>query len=74
MRTAKLDVYFLTYPEPSMRSNTKDSFINLKKNCISGNLLNVVTDVFYQRKKRVVLNGQYSFWAALKHEFRKVLY
>ena len=30
----------------------------LKLNGISGNLLNVITDFLYQRKQRVVLNGQ----------------
>ena len=32
----------------------------LKQNGISGNLLNVITDFLYQRKQRVVLNGQHS--------------
>ena len=32
----------------------------LKQNGISGNLLNVITNFLYQRKKRVVLNGQHS--------------
>ena len=34
----------------------------LKQNGISGNLLNVRTDFLYQRKQRVVLNGQHLFW------------
>ena len=34
----------------------------LKLNGISGNLLNVITDFLYQRKQRVVLNGQHSSW------------
>ena len=34
----------------------------LKQNGISGNLLNVITDFLYQRKQRVVLNGQHSSW------------
>ena len=29
---------------------------------ISGNLLNVITDFPYQRKQRVVLDGQHSSW------------
>ena len=29
---------------------------------VSGNLLNVITDFLYQRKQRVVLNGQHSSW------------
>ena len=33
-----------------------------KQNGISGNLLNVITDFLYQRKKRVVLNTQHLFW------------
>ena len=36
----------------------------LKKIGISGNLLNNVTDFVHPRKKRVVLNGQYSSWFA----------
>ena len=32
------------------------------QNGISGNLLNVITDFLYQRKQRVVLNGQHSSW------------
>ena len=31
MRTMKLEVYFLTYQEPLIRSGTKVSFINLKE-------------------------------------------
>ena len=34
----------------------------LKLNGISGNLLKVITDFLYQRKKRVGLNGQHSSW------------
>ena len=34
----------------------------LKLNGISGNLLNVITDFLYQRKQRVILNGQHSSW------------
>ena len=34
----------------------------LKLNGISGNLLNFITDFLYQRKQRVVLNGQHSYW------------
>ena len=36
--------------------------IKLKQNGISGNLLNVIIDFLYQRKQRVVLNGQHSSW------------
>ena len=32
----------------------------LKQNATSGNFLNVITDFLYQRKQRVVLNGQHS--------------
>ena len=35
----------------------------MKQNGISSNLLNVITDFLYQRKQRVVLNGQHSSWA-----------
>ena len=34
----------------------------LKLNSISGNLLDVITNFLYQRKQRVVLNGQHSCW------------
>ena len=34
----------------------------LQQNGISGNLLNVITNFLYQRKQRVVLNGQHSCW------------
>ena len=34
----------------------------LKQNDILGNLLNVITNFLYQRKQRVVLNGQHSCW------------
>ena len=34
----------------------------MKQNGISDNLLNVFTDFLYQRKQRVVLNGQRSSW------------
>ena len=34
----------------------------LKLNSISGNLLDVITNFLYQRKQRVVLNGQHSSW------------
>ena len=34
----------------------------LKENGISGNLLNVIANFLYQRKQRVVLNGQHSSW------------
>ena len=36
--------------------------LKLKQNDISGNLLNVIIDFLYQRKQRVVLNGQHSSW------------
>ena len=34
----------------------------MKQNGISSNLLNVITDFLYQRKQRVVLNGEHSSW------------
>ena len=34
----------------------------MKQNGILGNLLNVITNFLYQRKQRVVLNGQHSSW------------
>ena len=37
--------------------------MKLKQNGISGNLLNVMTNFLYRRKKRGVLNGQHSSWA-----------
>ena len=38
----------------------------LKENGISGKLLNIVKDLLYQGKQRVVLNGQYSSWTAIE--------
>ena len=38
----------------------------LKQNDTSGNLLNVITDFLYQRKQRVVLNGQHSSWTNIE--------
>ena len=40
----------------------EDLLFKLKQSGISGNLLNVITDFLYQRKQRVVLNGQHSSW------------
>ena len=40
----------------------KRLLFELNQNGISGNLLNVITDFLYQRKQRVVLNGQHSSW------------
>ena len=40
----------------------------LKQNGLSGNLSNVITDVLYQRKQRVFLNGQHSSWTNTKAE------
>ena len=37
----------------------EDLLFKLKQNGISVNLLNVITDFLYQRKQRVVLNGQH---------------
>ena len=37
----------------------------LKQNEISGKLLNIMKNFLDPRKKRVVLNGQYSFWASI---------
>ena len=38
----------------------------MKQNGISGNLLNVITNFLYQRKQRVVLNGQHSSWTNIE--------
>ena len=40
----------------------------LKENNISGKFQNTVKDFIYQRKKSVVLNGQYSSWAVVEEE------
>ena len=40
--------------------------LKLKQNGISRNLLNVLTDFLYQRKQRVVLNGQHSSWTNIE--------
>ena len=44
----------------------KGLLFKLKQNGISGNLLNVITDFLYQRKQRVVLNGQHSSWTNIE--------
>ena len=46
----------------------------LKQNGISGNLLNVITDFLYQRKQRVVLNGQHSSWTNVQAGIPKDLF
>ena len=38
----------------------------VKEKGILGTLLNTVKDFLYQRKQRVILNGQYSSWAAIE--------
>ena len=38
----------------------------LKQNDTSGNLLNVINDFLYQRRQRVVLNGQHSSWTNIE--------
>ena len=38
----------------------------LQQNGVSGNLLNATTDFLYQRKQRVVLNGQHSSWTNIE--------
>ena len=35
----------------------------LKRNGVTGNLLNLIINFLYASKQRVVLNGQYSSWA-----------
>ena len=37
----------------------------LRQNGISGDLLNIVSDFLSDRKQRVVLNGETSFWAII---------
>ena len=39
-----------------------DLLFKLKQNGISGKLLTVIADFLYQRKQRLVLNGQHSSW------------
>ena len=46
----------------------------LKQNGISGNLLNVITDFLYQRKRRVVSNGQHSSGLMLKQGSHRDLF
>ena len=38
----------------------------LKQNCISGNILNIITDILNLRNQRVVLNGQHSTWVKIE--------
>ena len=36
--------------------------LQVEAKVISGNLLDIITDFLYQRKQKVVLNGQHSSW------------
>ena len=67
MKAMKLEAYFLIYRKPLIRFGfINESLLHkLKENGISGKLLDTVKEL-YQRKQRVVLNSQYSSWAAIE--------
>ena len=67
-RATKPEVYFLTHRKPLGRFDTKVSFTN-SENSMSGNLLNILKDFLYQRKQRVVQNGQNSSWSRSSTRF-----
>ena len=57
---------FLDISKASDKVWHKGLFHKLEENGMSGKLLNIVKDFLYQRKQRVVLNGQHSSWAAIE--------
>ena len=60
---------FLIYPKHLIYQEEvwHDSLLfKLKQNGISGNLLNVITDLLCQRNQRIVLNGQFSSWTNIE--------
>ena len=61
----------MIYPRQFDKVWHEDLLFKLKQNGISGNLLNVITDFLYQRKQRVVLNGQHSSWTNTEAGFRQ---
>ena len=62
MMALRQESSFLIYQRDSEKIWHEGLLFKLKQNGISGNLLNVITDFLYQRKQRVVLNGQHSSW------------
>ena len=52
--------FFYIYLKPSIKCGIKGLFsiFRLRQNGISGDLLNILSDILSNRKKRVVLNGQ----------------
>ena len=56
-------VYFSTYLKAFDKVWHDDIIFKMKQNGISGNLLNLLSNFFRNRKQRVVLNGQTSSWA-----------
>ena len=49
----------------------KGFIFKLKQNCISSDLLNVLSDLLNDRKQTVVLKGQISSWAKTDVEFNE---
>ena len=62
MMALRQESSFLIYQRDSEKIWHEGLLFKLKQNGISGNLLNVITDFLYQRKQRVVLNGEHSSW------------
>ena len=64
---------FLDISNAFHKVSHKGLLFKLKQNGMSGNMLNVITNFLYQRKQRVVLNGQHSSWTNIKAGFPKDL-
>ena len=59
MMTSRQEALFLIYQRQVWHEGL---LFKLKQNCISGTLLNVMTDFLYQRKQGVFSNEQHSSW------------
>ena len=59
----KSEVFFLKSPKLLVKFSTKVLFLNLKKNWVTTDLLNIWIDFLKERKRRVVLNSQHSKWS-----------
>ena len=63
---SRQEASFLIYPRHLILVWYEGLLFKLKQNGILGNLLNVITNFLYQRKQRVVLNGQHSSWTNIE--------
>ena len=64
MRDMKFNVYFLTYQRHQFLDKVwrQGPIFKLEQNRISGKLLRLIKVFVIDRKQRVVLNGQCSYW------------